>query len=313
MRSKPELTEAIRRDSRAVLVVNTQSRRAAAAHRELPAMLEDVGVRLLADLPVAEPERLKDAVSEAMSHDPDLVVFGGGDGSMASAVNLLAHRDAALGVLPLGTTNNFARSLGLPLDLRGAVEIIGQGVVADVDLGRLRDGDDEMLFANLASIGLSVEISRHVPHRLKKVLGRAAYGLTAAYTMARHRAFRATVTTSDGAEMFWTHQLNVANGGFHAGHKIAHDASIDDRRLVVYRLGDRSRPGTPVAMVVHMVRGRRRRLAVSEFVTACEVRLETVPAREIDVDGEIWGRTPVTITSVPNALRVMVDTSFEDT
>src|SRR5512133_262500 len=74
------------------------------------------------------------------------------------------------GVLPLGTTNNFARSLGLPLHLPAALRILTEGKVADVDLGHVAGRH----FANLTSLGLSVQVAEHVPHLLKRVLGRAA-------------------------------------------------------------------------------------------------------------------------------------------
>lgn len=134
MRSKTELTQAIHRAGRAVAVVNTRSRRAGAAHPRLPALLAGHGVGLTADLPVTEPRRLPDALEAAMAMGPDLLIIGGGDGTLATAVDYLAYRDIALGVLPLGTTNNFARSLGLPLNLRAAVATIATGVVADIDL-----------------------------------------------------------------------------------------------------------------------------------------------------------------------------------
>ncbi|MCP9978079.1 hypothetical protein LUX32_10915 [Actinomadura madurae] len=113
-------------------------------------------------------------------------MVGGGDGTIAEAVGHLAHRDIALGVLPLGTTNNFARSLELPLDLPGAVATLALGrpdggKVADVDVGWFESTGDpqgegpgaerEHIFANMVSLGLSVEVAGHVPHTLKRFLG----------------------------------------------------------------------------------------------------------------------------------------------
>ena len=71
-----------------------------------------------------------------MDLQPDLLIVGGGDGSISEAARRLAYRDMALGILPLGTTNNFAGTLGLPLNLAGATDVLAAGKVADVDLGR---------------------------------------------------------------------------------------------------------------------------------------------------------------------------------
>lgn len=79
---------------------------------------------------------------------------GGGDGTIGTAARLLAHRDIALGLLPLGTTNNFARTIGIPLDLDQAVAALIAGTVIDVDLGLAGD----LPFANHVGIGLSAEV-----------------------------------------------------------------------------------------------------------------------------------------------------------
>lgn len=311
MRSKAELTAAIRRDSRIVLVVNKASRRGRTIAR-VASSLDAAGIGLLTEPIVTEPDALPEALAQALAIRPDLLILGGGDGSMSTAVNQLDHRDVALGVLPLGTTNNFARSLDLPLGLAAAVRTIGAGKVADIDLGRVHGAADSRVFANLTSLGLSVQVAREVPHRLKRVLGRAAYALTALRALPGHRPFQVTLTTPDAKETLWTHQLNIANGRFHAGRAIADDASIDDRQLVVYRLGDERRHAASLAMVDQFIRGNRQRLAARRYLTANEVRVETDPPLAVDVDGEIWGQTPITITTSPNALRVVVPSTFED-
>lgn len=317
LRPKDELTEAIRRDSRAVLVVNTRSRRGHRAYPRLARLLAERGVHLLADLPVTDPLRFTATLEQALAMEPDLLVLGGGDGTMATAVDLLAHRDVALGVLPLGTTNNFARSLGLPLSVAGAVRTIASGKVADVDLGCVRGPHGEDLFCNLASLGLSVEVAHQVPHLLKRVLGRAAYPITAARILPSHHPFRATVSWTDEtgasqAETFWTHQLNIANGRSHAGRPIARDASIDDGLLVAYRLGGRERSKLSRATVEQVVLGPHRDLAMTPFLVVPEVRVETDPPLGVDVDGEVLGTTPVTISCAPQALRVVLPESYVD-
>lgn len=248
MRSKAELTALIHAQPRAVLVVNTRSRHAAGQRRRLPGGLGDAGVGLLATLPVGVTGDLASTLRKALLLEPDLLVVAGGDGTVGTAAGLLAHRDTALGVIPLGTMNNFARSLGVPLDVPAAVRTIAAGKVADVDLGRVDHAGGAEVFATLTSVGVSVEVARRTPNRLKRLIGPAAYAATALAVLPAHAPFQATVRTGDGrSESFFTHQLNVANGRFHAGRVIAADASIDDHQLVVYRLGRRGRAGLSVA------------------------------------------------------------------
>lgn len=332
MRTKAELERAIRSGGRAVLIVNTRSRRGrrlfATARRRLAA-----GVRLAAVFPVPDPAELGGVFRTALGLRPDLIVVGGGDGTLKEAVGHLVHRDVALGVLPLGTTNNFARSLGLPPRLSAAAGVIRRGKVADVDAGRVSAGrvgagrvgsgrvgtgagSDAMageVFANMVSLGMSVAVAERAPAGLKRIAGRTAYALTALHRMPVHQPFRATVRTADETFDFVTHQLNIANGAHHSGRPIARDAGPDDRRLAVYRLGDESRHRLAGATLRHMLAGHRRSLDEPAFIITREVHVETDPPLPVDVDGEIRGRTPVTVTLLPNALRVMVPQDFVDT
>jgi diacylglycerol kinase (ATP) len=225
------------------------------------------------------------------------------------------------GRAPARATNNFARSLGLPLHLPTALRILVEGKIADVDLGHVAGRH----FANLTSLGLSVRVAEHVPHQLKRIVGRAAYPLTALALLPRHRPFTAQLRVKDmddgttvddgtdgGVHELVTHQLNIANGSHHAGRAIARDTGLDDRQLVVYRLGDAHRLRLTLATVRQTITGPHRRLAHTPFLTARHVWLQTDPAIDLDVDGEIRGRTPAQITLEANALRVMVGADFPD-
>jgi diacylglycerol kinase (ATP) len=292
-----------------VLVVNTRSRKGRRHWPRLPERLAAAGLPLQATHAIHDPAQLPDILARALEPAPDLLIFGGGDGSLTAAAARLAHRDTALGVLPLGTTNNLARSLGLPLGLTGAIAALAGGKVADVDLAQA--GPDR--FANMASIGLSVQVAQAVPHRLKRVLGRGAYTLTAARRLPGHRAFKAILRVDGVEQVVWTHQLNIANGGYHAGRRIASDAGVDDRLLVVYRLGDAGRLQLTGQTIRQVVLGPRRPLAAGPFVVTQEVWVDTDPPLALDLDGEVRGTTPVRITLLPQALRMLVPQSFIDT
>ena len=116
--------------------------------------------------PVENPEDLEKTVRAALAKKPDLLILGGGDGTISGLVDLMVGHDVILGVLPLGTANSFARTLGIPLDIAGAVEVIRTGVPRRIDLGMI----DKDYFANCAAMGLSPKIAETVPHNLKKML-----------------------------------------------------------------------------------------------------------------------------------------------
>ncbi|WP_347813998.1 diacylglycerol kinase family protein, partial [Actinomadura sp. KC06] len=328
MRSKAELEADIGGGGRAALVINSRSRRGRRLYGRARRMLREAGVDVVHVFPVTDPTRLRELFSDVLALEPDLVVVGGGDGTIAEAVGHLAHRDIALGVLPLGTTNNFARSLELPMDLPGAVRTLAVGrpaggKVADVDVGWFEStgdpqgegpgADREHIFANMVSLGISVQVAESVPHALKRFVGRPAYALTAARLLPRHEAFTARITIDGETRELVTHQLNVANGAHQSGQRIARDASPDDRLLAVYRWGDERRLRLLSATARHALTGRWRTLEEDAFLTTAHVEIETDPPMPVDVDGEIRGRTPVSIRLRGNALRVIVPQAFPDT
>jgi diacylglycerol kinase (ATP) len=309
MRSKSSLSAAIRQSRRAALVVNTRSRRGRRLYSAVQAQLHGSGFDVLGSFPFGRGGGLDDSLAAAIDLQPDLLIVGGGDGTISEAARRLAYRDMALGILPLGTTNNFARTLGIPLGLPGAVGVLAAGKVADVDLGRAGDA----IFANLVSAGLSGHVAAAVPHQLKRLAGRAAYPLTALAALPRHRPFRASITIDGRQYTLDTHQLNIANGGFHAGRPITGDTGADDRLLLVYSLGGPTRRALISATVRHAVLGGRRTLKEPAFLAVSELWLDTDPPLPLDVDGELRAHTPAQVTLAPEALRVMVAPGFRDT
>jgi diacylglycerol kinase (ATP) len=309
MRTKQELDAAIRRERRAALVVNAHSRRGRRLYDAARARLEAAGINLLGSYPVDRPAELEQRLIEAAGQGPDLLIAGGGDGTIGAAARLLAHRDMALGLLPLGTTNNFARTLGIPLDLDAAVAVLTDGKVIDVDLGLAGD----LPFANHVGIGLSADVMLKAPPRLKRAAGRLAYPMTALALLTRHRPLRATVRTAGKEHTYITHQLYVANGGFHAGRPITADTDADDKLLVAYPVGEAGRRNLLWQTARNASTGHRRTVGDDPFLAVGgELWLETDRPARVEVDGELRGHTPLRIGLDANALRVMARADSPD-
>lgn len=308
MRSKQELTTAIRRQRRAALVVNARSRRGRRLYAAALARLAAADFTLLGAYPVDGPGELEASLAVAAGLAPDLLVAGGGDGTISAAARQLAHRDIALGLLPLGTTNNFARTIGVPLDLEGAISTLVGGTVIDVDLGLAGN----LPFANHVGIGLSAEVMLAAPPRLKRIAGRLAYPATALALLPRHRPARMTVRAGPELREFVTHQVFVANGGFHAGRPITVDSNADDRLLVAYPVGGPSRADLLRATARNAVAGHRRRIGDEPFLAVSELWVETDRPVPVEVDGEVRGRTPIRIGLDANALRVIAPAGTPD-
>src|ERR671917_942739 len=139
---------------RAALVVNTRSRVGEPAFGLALDHLIAYGIPMGTVYPMRDPARLADTVRKALLEGHDLVILGGGDGAVSTVVDLLANSDATLGLLPLGTANDFARTLGIPFDLEAACNVIAHGKVAHADLGLAGSN----YYVNVASVGLGTEV-----------------------------------------------------------------------------------------------------------------------------------------------------------
>lgn len=294
-----------REEPRAALVVNTRSRSGERVFEQARDRLRGLGVRVEAEYDLHDPARLPEAVREA-ADEYEMVILGGGDGTVSSSVDFLAGRETVLGLLPLGTANDFARTLGIPTDLDRACETIASGKLVDIDLGLAGDN----YYVNLASVGLSAGVTKALTSRLKRVAGSAAYPLAAIKAFLKHEPFRARLTFPDGDHEPIEHerllQVAVGNGRFYGGGMVVSPGSgIDDSTLDVYaiRLG-RHRDLLGVARYLKsgdFVRGE----SVSHYETS-RVLVETEPHLPVNVDGELVAQTPQEFSVARNALHVMV-------
>jgi YegS/Rv2252/BmrU family lipid kinase len=304
---KADLQQKIRRHKRAALIVNTHSRKGGKLYPEAKRQLEAHGFKLVASYAVKHPKRLNETIAKALSYKPDLLVVGSGDGTVSEVVDHLAFADTALGYIPLGTTNNFARSVGIPLDVAGAIDTIVNGQVNDIDLGVAAkpDNGEKDYFANVASIGLSVEVAANVPHKLKRKVGRIAYVLTGLRVMLSHRPFKARITANGRTRSIRTHQLVIANGRSHGGRVIARDVDIDNKQLTIFRLGRKGR-WELVKSLVRFSLHQNRSTSEKNYLTTPLATVATDPVCAIEIDGEIKSHTPATFSIAPDALYVMV-------
>jgi YegS/Rv2252/BmrU family lipid kinase len=295
---------------RAVLVVNGRSRSGREAAAEASRRLRAAGLDLTDEHVVADPRRIPDVVADAVDAGAGLVVLGGGDGTVSACAGVLAGRDVVLGLLPTGTANDFARTLAIPSRLDEACATVVGGRVVDVDLGTVGEGAARHHVVNVASMGLSVELTRALSPVLKRRIGAAAYPVAAVRAYRRHRPFRARLEFPDGdhatVEAGDLLQVAVANGRHYGGgNVVAPDAGLDDHMLDVYAV-----PRGTARQRLDVARGWANGTFVERdhvvHVRTRAVRVVTDDPMPVNIDGEIVTTTPQTFGIHRNALLVVV-------
>ncbi|MBB6190018.1 YegS/Rv2252/BmrU family lipid kinase [Sphingobium wenxiniae] len=285
----------------AVLIVNTQSRKGEASFAQARDLLEKAGVRLIAAHAVKNPDQMAQTVRAAVRSGAPMVIVGGGDGSLSGTVDELVGKDCVFAVLPLGTANSFARTLGLPLELDGAVDAIAHGRRRRIDLGMI----DRDYFVNAASMGLSPLIGDTVPHKLKRYLGRVGYLLWAVKCSFGFRAFRLVVDDGMKEHRMWSTEVRILNGPFHGGVELSDAADVDTGEIVVQAIVGRSHMRLAWDWYAKFFRLRDRNAHTEEF-RGKSFRLTARPPQRLSIDGEVLARTPFTAKVAGGAVEVAV-------
>lgn len=285
--------------SSALLLVNPHSRQGKENIPLIKHRLEAMGFDLL-QKSSEHPREIPDLI-RYHQYDVDLVIIGGGDGTLNAAIAGIVHTQLPLGILPLGTANDLARTLEIPPRLEEACQIIAKGKHCMIDLGKV----NEQYFFNVASLGLSVDITNQLTKTAKQRWGVLAYAIAACKVLLKSRPFTAKIHHQGEVFTVKTVQIAIGNGRHYGGGMtIVHDAKIHDQRLDLYSLEIRHWwemiPLLPSLRSGRYPKKRVRLLEGTEFF------IETKKPCPINTDGEITVETPAKFEVIPKALKVIV-------
>lgn len=269
--------------------------------RDAVRKLEAAGIEIVARHAVRDPRQLVPTMRDAVRSGAPMVIVGGGDGSLSCTVDEVVEHDVVFALLPLGTANSFARTLGIPVDLDGAIAVIASGRRRRIDLGMI-NGD---YFANCAAMGLAPMIGEGVPPGLKRWLGRIGYFLWSVWCLIRIHPFELTVDDGREKKTVWATEVRIANGSHHGGVELVEQAGLDTGEIVVQVVTGRSSLKLIWDWFAKYWKLPARNAATEEF-HAPRLHLETRPRQRISIDGEVLARTPVTVEVAERAIEVVV-------
>lgn len=283
----------------ALLIANPYSRRGPSGPREAAMALARHGVTTVA----AEwnPNSLAEII-RTRAGAVRAVIVAGGDGTLNAAAEGVVATGLPLGILPTGTANDLARTLGVPADLDAAARLIAAGRTRRIDLGMAND----VPFFNVASIGFGVDLTRALTRDAKRRWGILGYAVAGLRVLRRVRPFRAWITQDGETRGSRTVHVAVGNGRYYGGGlAVAADARIDDNRLDVFSLEVSGVRG--LLRLLPALRTGRHDAWKEIHTTAGEaVEIRTRRRRSVNTDGEIRTHTPVRFTVRPRAIAVFV-------
>ena len=231
----------------------------------------------------------------------DAIIVAGGDGTVIGCIATIIERDLPVGIVPLGTFNDLARTLGIPLDVKGAVEVIARRKERAIDVGYVNG----KYFVNEASIGISSRISRLQTPELKQRFGLWAVFGTALQAFRYSQPIHAEVRYDHRIDRLKTIQLTVANSGHFGGLLEVPGHSIDDGWLDLYSV-DIENFREAFAIAHALVRGKQQAVPGLRTIRAKFFEIRTRKPHRIAADAEPAGTTPATFEVRPKALRVFV-------
>jgi diacylglycerol kinase family enzyme len=257
------------------------------------------------DIRITEGASVRTAASEALAHGSTILVAGGGDGTVSAVASAIVGSDAALGILPLGTLNHFAKDVGVPLDLDEAVRAIAGGNIVQIDVGDVNGRP----FINNASVGMYASLisERQAMQRLgrRKWL---AHGLAAARVWRRYHRLHVFLRADGRERAVSTPFIFVGNNEYQlSGLELGGRKKLDAGRLHVCMA-----PGMPrrrvARMIIVAIFADICRLEGFESFSASEVTLDSGTARlRVSLDGEVITLdSPLDFRIRARALRVIV-------
>ncbi|MCI2803913.1 diacylglycerol kinase [Staphylococcus pettenkoferi] len=238
-------------------------------------------------------ERSGDATKEAeraLEQEYDLLIVAGGDGTLNEVVNGIAEQPnrPKLGIIPMGTVNDFGRALHLPSNIMKAVDVIVNGHTTQVDIGKM----NSRYFINLAAGGKLTEVSYETPSKLKSIVGPFAYYIKGFEMLPQMKAVDIRIEYDgeifQGEALLFLLGLTNSMAGF---EKLVPDAKLDDGyfTLIIVEKANLAELGHIMTLAS---RGEHTKHPKVIYKKAKSVSISSFANMQLNVDGEYGGKLP---------------------
>ncbi|MCC3358814.1 diacylglycerol kinase [Bacillus sp. REN16] len=240
----------------------------------------------------------------AVERKYDLVVAAGGDGTINEVVNGIAEQEyrPTLGIIPVGTTNDFARAIGVPRNIDGACDVIIEGNSVPIDIGRVNDN----YFINIAGGGRLTELTYEVPSKLKTMIGQLAYYLKGIEMLPSIRPTEVSIEYDgklyEGEIMLFLVSLTNSVGGF---EKLAPDSSLNDGLFDLLIL-KKANLADFIKVATLAIRGEHINDPHVIYTKANRVKVNPTEKMQINLDGEYGGLLPGEFVNLYQHINVLV-------
>lgn len=297
---------------RARLIYNPTSGREEMRKRlpEVLQRLERGGLETSTHMTVGEGDATL-AAAEAVERGFDVIIAAGGDGTLYEVINGMAEKEnrPPLGLLPVGTTNDFARALSIPRNFDEACDLIIRGYTRDIDVGKM----NQRYFINIAGGGSMTELTYEVPSKLKTMLGQLAYYMKGMEKLPRLRPIELFLK-ADKLELHEEVMLFLITnsnsvGGF---EKLAPSASLNDGLFDVLVL-KRCNLAEFIRLVTLALRGEHLNDPNVIHFQTDRLEVSSPDYVQLNLDGEFGGTLPCVFTNLKSHLQIFVDESGQST
>lgn len=251
------------------------------------------------------------AAADAVERGFDVIIAAGGDGTLNEVVNGMAEKShrPLLGILPLGTTNDFARALSIPRKWEAACDIITSGFARPIDVGKV----NQRYFINIAGGGSMTELTYEVPSKMKTMIGQLAYYMKGLEKLPRLRPIDIYLKSPEMDLHEQVMLFIIANsnsvGGF---EKLAPDAHLDDGLFDVFIL-KKCNLVEFIRVATAALRGEHIHDPNMIYFKTNSIQVTSPDYVQINLDGEFGGTLPCAFSMLPLHIDIIVDETGNST